>query len=186
MFMYNPETGYIANIDNTGPNHNESLGFDAEDLVIDFLNNQFPDLEIRHSTIEEDSGVRQITKGKQIDAVAYMGGLPAMVMQITTARDPKVRAEKMTQLKDHPFVRLDEMKPQDTSVPKVLISVGADSAEAYLKDRDFSKHPEIFDDILRGIVNSLNFDLIMTKNPKERTRVTDLLGVFGRKNVSNN
>jgi len=138
--MYNPENRYISSIDNINnsvPEIPKPLGFDAEDLVIDFLSSQFPNIEVRHSTQEEDSGVKQITKGKQIDAVAYMSGLPAMVMQITTARDPKVRSEKMSQLRDNPFVRLDEMKPQDPSVPKVLISVDANSTEAYLKDKDF-------------------------------------------------
>jgi hypothetical protein len=154
------------------------LGLKAEDVAINFLAEHFPNISIRHATEREDSGVKQIERGKQIDAVVYVGEKPAMAIQITTARDKAVRNEKMAQLRDRPFVRLDEMKPQDPSIPKVLVGLSPENVELFLSDNDYAKHPEILDEIMLGITNSLNFDLLISKNPADKERIKQLLEIF--------
>ena len=185
--MKSPENSYIQNIDKkSSPNSIPQLGLQAENVVIDFLRENFPNIKVRPATKDEDSGVKQIEKGKQIDAVAYIEEKPVMVMQITTARDSKIRGEKRTQMYDNPFVHLNEMKPQEGSIPKVLVYVDSKQAESFLNDHDFSNHIKILEDITRGIVNSLNFDLIMTKNPAEQDKVKILLDIFQMKRADQN
>ncbi len=179
--MASPENSYIRNIDNSNippQDIREGLGFDAEAVVLDFFNKNFEGLTVRASTGSEDSGVRQIEKGKQIDAVAYMNGESAMCMQITTARDPNIQKEKMRQLQENPFVRLSEMKPQDTSIPKVLIGLDPKEIEAFLSDHDFSMHPKISEKILKDTILSLKFDLSKTQNKKEQDKIKNLVAFF--------
>ena len=107
-----------------------------------------------------------------------------MVLQISTTGSFTGREEKKRQLKDRPFVRLGEMKPQEGSVPKVLVHLDQLHVKSFLKDNSFASHPEILDEIIRGIVNSLNFDLIMTKNPAEQEKVKVLLDIFQSKRAS--
>ena len=185
--MKSPENLYIQNIDKQPPEViNQSLGLRAEYVVIDCLKKHFPNIKVRLSTISEDSGLDQIEKGKRIDTVAYLENKPVMVMQITTTGNSRVKEKKLSQLKENPFVHLDEMKPQDGYIPRVLIGLDHARIQSFLHNPDFSSHPEILDDIMRGITNSLNFDLVMTKNPIELNRVKALLNIFETKTASQN
>ena len=186
--MKSPENSYIQNLDKQPPPEviNQSLGLKAEDVVIDFLREHFPDIKVRLSTAKEDSGLDQIEKGERIDTVAYLENKPVMVMQITTTGSSRVKGEKLSQLKENPFVHLDEMKPKDGYIPRILIGLDHARIQSFLHNPDFASHPEILDDIMRGIVNSLNFDLIMTRNPVEQNRVKTLLNLFETKKASQN
>ena len=143
--MKGPENLYVQNLDKQPPPEviNQSLGLQAEDVVIDFLREHFPNIKVRLSTVSEDSGLDQIEKGKRIDTVAYLEDKPAMVMQITTTGSSKVKSEKLTQLRENPFVRLDEMKLQDGAIPKVLVGLDHAHVKSFLGDHNFAKHPEI-------------------------------------------
>ncbi len=179
--MSSPENSYIRNIDSNDippQEFREGLGFDAESVVLDFFNKNFEGLTVRTSTESEDSGRQQIVKGRQIDAVAYMNGESAMCMQITTTGDSNRQKEKIRQLQENPFVRLSEMNPKDTSIPKVLIGLDPKEVEAFLSDHDFSLHPKITEKILADTVTSLRFDLTKTQNKKEQDKIKTLLAFF--------
>ena len=186
--MKGPEDQYIQNLDEQIPAGAgvDSVGFQAEDVVISFLTAHFPNISVRPATPEEDSGATQITKGKQVDAVVYLEDKPAMVIQITTAESPKGRNAKIAQMRDKPFVRLDEMGSRDSAVPKVLVHIHPNHVRSFLDSPDFTTHPEIVDEITRGIVNSLQFDLVTTHNPTQQNAVRTLLDIFDSKKASPN
>jgi hypothetical protein len=183
--MYNPENQYINNIDN---NQNdklpESIGFSAEDVVVNYFNT-FPGMSARMSTHDEDSGLKQIRAGAQIDAVIYEDDVAVLCAQITTARDPRVQKEKLLQLMERPFVKLSESRPKDPAVPKVLIGLDPDAVSNFLEDNDFSRHPEICSKILKDTLTGLNFDLSKTKNPEEQQRIKKLITTLSGKNTLN-
>jgi hypothetical protein len=178
--MYNPEDRYIRNLDVGALNQNDDLGKLAESVVIAFFNEHFPgQITIRPATEEEDSGLKQIVQGKQIDAVAYDAtGEATMCMQITTARDVRVRREKLKQLMERPFVSLAESR---NSVPKVLVNIDPIEVSSFLIDHDFSKHIHISEQILESTVQSLGFVLTRTQIPEERQKIRMLIDLFETK-----
>ena len=185
------EDAYVNNIDNAGaiPSVNgiDDIGMRAEDLVIEFFNDNFPgQFTVRPATPEEDSGVKQIRLGRKVDAVVNdETGKPIMCMQITTARDRKVVEEKMRELMSRPFIRLEEMTARDHAIPKVFIKMDPVEAGALLKDHDFSRHPKISEQILESVVNSLTFILAAKtdgiRGKEERDRVRVLLNIFEKR-----
>ncbi len=183
--MHSPENSYISNIDTGSTEKHElppDIGFLAEDVVSDFFNKNFEGINVRPATESEDSGTKQIVSGKQIDAVAYMDGHAAMCMQITTARDQKVIKEKMRQLAEKPFVRLDSMDAKDSAIPKVFIGLNPEEVSAFLKDHDFSAHPQITEKIIHDTLASLKFDLTQTKDKTEQDKIKKLIAFFGADN----
>lgn len=201
--MSSPEDAYIKNIDakaevetKAKPKAEDSIvgsppfkqgkddvGIPAQGLAIGFFNDNFNgEFTARHATPEEDSGVKQIERGKQIDAVIYdEENIPVMCAQITTARDEYVRREKVKQLLDRPFVRIKELKPQDLSLPKVLINMDPVEVGSLLDDHDPSRHPKIFEQIIKTTIESLKFVLTTTKYDKEQERIKKLIDIFEKK-----
>jgi hypothetical protein len=179
-----PESRYIRNND-TFPiprqGANEILARSAEKVVIGCLNENLKRMGIatRPATSTEDSGIMH-KGGKQIDAVLIEGSnkKPIMCVQITIATDSSVQMKKVTQLAEKPFVRLEEMKSQDTPIPKVVVGLNPGEIEAFLNDPYFLKHPRIWEKIKSDIIKSLLFVLNMTKNEKEKDRAREMLTLF--------
>lgn len=158
----------------------ESLGMMAEDVVIDFFNDNFPgQISVRPATAAEDSGLKHAPESKQIDAVVYSDkGEPIMCIQITTARDSAVRMKKMQQLIEKPFVRLDEMKANDKAIPKVLVYVDPSEVDSFLNDHDYLKHPKIAEQILQSATQCLKFVATKTKIKDEQVRISNLINIL--------
>ena len=179
----NPENQYIRNIDRSRlpPSLmiNESLAKSAEKVVVDYFNQNFngKGMRARLATPIEDSGIKR-EGGKQIDAVVYYAEKPVMCIQITTARDPSVREQKIRQLAENPFLRLEEMRREDMSIPKVVVGLNHEEVESFLSNPDFSKYPKISKKIMSDITKSLLFVLNITKNEKEKKEVKELLLVL--------
>ncbi len=178
----NIENSYIRNIDNNSnpaeSNEVGDIGFEAENAVVDLFQHEIPDLDARHTTPEEDRGFTGFDSGKTIDSVIYYESKPAAGLQITTATDSKARLKKLEELKAKPFLRLQEMKPNDISIPRVLVFVEAKEVASYLKDKDWAKHPKLLTQILGSFENSLKFSLLQTKNPKEQQLINGILGAL--------
>lgn len=179
----NPENYYIRKIDNQKlpPRMvvGEALAKEAEGVIIDCLGEKLKDrnVKVRPATPVEDSGHKD-EGGKQIDAVLNMDGKAGMCIQITTARDPIVQRKKLMQLKENPFVRLEEMKREETPIPKVVISINPEEILSFLNDHSFSKHPQIWAKIKSDVTNSLLYVLNITKDEKEKTKARELLALF--------
>ena len=67
------------------------------------------------------------------------------------------------------------MKPQDPSIPRVLVYVEAKDIIELTSDFDFSKPNQVGKQILESTISSLEFDLLNTKNPEEIKRLGLLL-----------
>jgi len=174
------ENRYINDLDYQKANINPEIGDQghaAEEVVAEFFRS-VPGMKVRPATEEEDSGKSQIVKDKAIDAVGYFEGKPALGLQITTATDSKVRDQKKTDLLNRPFIRLPEMNPSDTSMPRTLIFVDAKEIKGFLEDRNFANHPKLTEQIIEGNINSLRLDLMKTQNPKEIELINKLLILF--------
>ncbi|MSU45095.1 MAG: hypothetical protein EXS47_00460 [Candidatus Zambryskibacteria bacterium] len=164
--MGSPEGEYIHNLDSVRENNLAGQGFPAEDLTVDFFN--AIGFDTRLSTASEDSGTRDIGPKQTIDAVTYYEGRPAMGVQITTTSFRDVREKKLNEMRARPFVRLDEMKPTDPAIPRVLIYLDAKDVKNFGSDPDFKHHPKIADQILSSCILSLQFDSSQTKNHGEK------------------
>ncbi len=111
--------------------------------------------------------------------MGYFRGRPALGIQITTARDNKIKAEKYADLANRPFIRLPEMRPTDAAMFRSLVFLDApDDIQGFRKDRDFSKHPLLEKQILESSINSFKYTLTRTKNPKEKELIQTFLNVF--------
>ncbi len=165
------ENRYIESVDSSSI---PEQGLGAEDVVVDFFR-AFPNLDIRYATPLEDSGLKQIVQDKQLDAIVYREGHPAMGLQISTTASSKVKSEKLRQIQERPFVRLDEMKASDMAIPRALIFLDAGEVKGYRSDHDFDKHPKLKNQILDGAINSLRFDISQTKNPSEKAALESLI-----------
>ncbi|KKT00622.1 MAG: hypothetical protein UW07_C0021G0010 [Candidatus Nomurabacteria bacterium GW2011_GWF2_43_8] len=178
-----PESRYIRNIDaqRLPPQKTiEGLGKSAEGIVIDCMNEKLRDkgMTVRPATKFEDSGVKH-EGGKQVDAVVYyMGGKPAMCIQITTAQNQSFQMEKVKQLTEKPFVRLEEMKNGDVPIPKVVVGLNPKDVESFLNNPDFSQHPQIWEKISSNITECLQSVQNMTKYDKEKAKAQELLLIF--------
>jgi len=179
----NLENQYIRNIDRSklppSLRISEGLAKSAEKVVVDYFNESFKSkgIKARLATPIEDSGIKR-EGGKQIDAIVYHAEKPVMCIQITTARDPEVREKKIRQLAENPFIRLEEMRREDLSIPKVVVGLNHEEVESFLNHPDFSKYPQISKKILNDTNKSLLFVLSLTKNEKERQEIRELLLVL--------
>lgn len=174
------EERYIRQIDSTKAPPLEKVGNQgrpAEEAIIEFLKT-LPGITIRLSTSTEDSGLKQIGKDPAIDAVGYINGKPAFVLQITTATDSKARREKETDRLNRPFIRLPEMSRPDPAIPRLLIFIEAKEVAEFMKDRNFSKHPKLMKQIINGYINNLKLSQLQTKLPKEQTLINELLNLL--------
>lgn len=151
-------------------------GRPAENITSDFF--KASGFETRFSTEAEDEGRVDIGNKPTIDAIVYEKGKPIMSLQITTSEFQGIREKKMTEMKKKPFVRLDEMLSNDTSIPKILIYLDAKNVKTFDQEPDFSQHPEIAIQILDSSILSLKFDLSQTKNPLEQNAVQKLIEMF--------
>jgi hypothetical protein len=177
--MKSPEERYVKNIDTAKapPLEVGDQEKNAEQAVMNFFES-IPGMEMRFATSEEDSGKSQIVKDKAIDMVGYMGGKPAIGLQITTATDSVVRHRKTADLLDRPFIRLPEMNSSDTAIPRSLVFIDAAEVSAFLHDRDLGKHPKLIKQIIESNLSSLKLDLMKTQNPKEQELIQKLVSFF--------
>ncbi len=166
------------------PTHNKEvgdLGFEAENVVGLFWR-MIPDFKVRHSTKEEDAGIRKEEQRfgpvKMIDQVIYIKEKPSFSLQITTSTDSVTRNRKISELKNKPFIRLEEMKNDDVAIPRAVTFVKAENVAKFMKDRDFSKHPDLEREILNSTINSLKFIILQTQNPKEIERVASIIATL--------
>lgn len=157
----------------------EAWGKIAEEVIIEFLH-IISGMRVRHATPEEDSGKHMIIKDAAIDAVGYLDEIPAIGFQITTAISKGAREEKTRDLMARPFIRLPEMTPKDTAIPRVIVFVDREEIIGYISDHDLKKHPRIIDQVVESNINSLKLDLMKTKNPREQELIEKLMLVFTR------
>jgi len=151
------------------------LGQKGEEAVINFFRSISPRIEIRKSSSKEDAGRDATFSPKTIDSVVYIDGEPGLAPQISVSKNPKVRKEKFEQLKNRPFLRLDEMRNTDTAIPAGVI---------LLEQEDIEKGRPVDKQILQDTLNSLRFDLTQTKNPKEIDKVKKTIALF--ENIQSN
>ncbi len=172
-----PEASYINRIDR--PNYTPERtgkGMPAEELTLDFFG-QIPGMErSRFSTTSEDHGLD--IGGKELDIVAYRDQKPTLGIQVTTAIEKGQIAKKLKTIADHPYVRLDEMKPQDHGIPRVLIYLDAGEVDKFMKEKDFDKHPELALKIIGDVIKSLTFHLAKTKSAQEQQSLMELIDLF--------
>lgn len=81
----------------------------------------------------------------------------------------------MLEMMNQPFMRLEEMKKTDSAIPRVLVYLNREMAQAYKDQPDLSKSPEVVLQIIDGITKSLQFDLTKTKNPQEQLAIRALI-----------
>lgn len=171
----NIESHYVNNIDRPSDDEMVKNGLLAEELVLNTINHNFPGFDARLSSSSEDSGEKDIGPKQTIDAVAYLEGRPVMGIQITTSQDIKTQKIKMQELINHPFLRLDEMKPKDPAIPKVLVHLTRELVSSYKENPAVAKNPEVVIRVIDGIIRSLQFDLTKTKNPIEQIAIKKLI-----------
>lgn len=175
--MRGPEGEYIHNLDSNKENVLAGQGFPAEGITENFWNSM--GFYARPATDSEDSGVKDIGPRQTIDQVVYYNdGRPAMAPQITTSSFQSVREKKIKEMRDKPFVRLEEMKPNDPAIPKVLIYLDANDVKNFGSDPDFAHHPKIASQILNSCILSLQFDSSRTENPREKEAIAKLIGML--------
>ena len=166
-----------------GKSHNPENGRAAEETVINFFSSlNDPDIRVRPATPQEDSGyVGEGVGSKMIDVVVMQRDaesrreIPSMAIQVTTAQSQDIRLKKMEEMKNMPFMRLYDMKPQDTAVPRVVVFLDPGEVEKFQSDPSFERNPKLVEQIFAGVENSLAFDKLQTKNPKEQQRIDSLL-----------
>lgn len=165
------EERYISNIDRgkLPPPDLEAQGRQAEETVIEFLRERFPNMTVRKATPEEDEGVRKGDIGRKaiVDAVLYLEGKPVIGTQITSAENKAVQEEKLRLLRSDPFLRIPGMNVRDPGLARTVtfIDPRADRLEQAKQ-------------ILESNLNSLKFDLTQTKNPDEILRLKNLISMF--------
>ena len=167
------EENYIRNLDREPNNELAGQGFLAEDVVVDFFNTS--GFDTRLSTKTEDEGKIDIGPKQIIDAVVYHEGRPVMCTQITTSAVKGIREKKMAEMRQKPFLRLEEMKSSDSAIPKVLVYLDANKVKTFGDDPSFDHHPEVAIQILDGCILSLGFDLSQTKNPQQQQAIVQLV-----------
>src|SRR3989338_5143953 len=120
MRTNSPEQGYIHNLDRDKGERVVGQGFEAEKMVQAMFQKNFPNMEVRYSTDKEDSGFKgQGVGSKMVDVVVSekteRGTIPSMALQVTTNADKFAIEKKIKEMKDMPFVRLEEMSGDDVS-----------------------------------------------------------------------
>ena len=153
----------------------------AENVVIEFFKMNFPSMQVRKATAKEDAGQVGFGPAKTVDAVAYLDQKPAMALQVTSSTGEQFeeyRKKKLMELKNKPFLRLEEMSSHDVAIPRALVFVEPNELKKFIADHDFAKHPNLGKTILDSTLNSLKFDLLQTKNPKEIDRLRQLISLI--------
>ncbi len=175
--MPNPESYQPHNFEQTPKPEYQTKGMMAEELILNTINNNFKEFKARLSTLEEDSGRKDIGMRQTIDIVVYDHNTdrPVMALQVTCNNSKEKMQKKMRELMDHPFVRLPEMKSKDHAIPKGLIYIEEDKVDTYAGDPEFANSPEVLLRFIDGAVNSLKADLLLTKNPLEKKAIEDLI-----------
>lgn len=152
-------------------------GLPAEEFVARFYEG-IPGFKTRFSTTEEDKGP-EIGGGQTVDlVVSFPDGKPAFATQITTSALKGFMDKKIQEMRDHPFVRVEGMKSQDLSIPKILISLDAGQIKNFFLDPNMKKHPELSLKVINDHIKSLTFDLSQTKNPPQQEMVSELIHIF--------
>lgn len=132
----------------------------------------------RPATPEEDKG-REMGGRQTVDVVvSFKDGRPAFATQVTTNDSRDMMVKKIQEMREHPFLRLDEMRPQDLSVPKVLVFLDAKHVKFFFEDPLLRKHPELMLKIIDDHIRSLTFSLSQTKNPPQQDAVKELIRIF--------
>lgn len=170
------ENRYIGAMDADKTRKDRSVpeqGRPAEQLTSDFFTQS--GFDTRFTSESEDEGTTNIGSKKIIDAVVYRSELPVMALQITTSEFRSIREKKLAEIRNKPFIRLDEMKSKDVSIPRVLVYMDAARVKKFSNNPDFNQNPELSIQILDSTINSLKFDLLQTKNPLEQKAVKDLI-----------
>lgn len=178
--MGNPDLGYIPNIE-PRREQTSSTGKSAEETVINFFKQAFPNMEVRTATAKEDHGMDEFATGKAVDAIAYLDKKPALGLQITTTESQQFISKKINEMQKQPFLRLEEMKTADPAIPRALIYLDAKEVQEFSKDKNFDMHPKLGRQILDSTVKSLQFDLLKTSNQQEISRLQSLLQLIHSK-----
>jgi hypothetical protein len=167
------EERYIHNLDRERNREERTEGKEAEKIVLDLL--ESAGFETRFATPAEDEGFKDIGRKPMIDAVAYFEGKAVMGIQITTNSSRDMREKKFAEMREKPFIRLDEMNPKDLSIPRVLIYMEPAKVNKYKEKPDFNTNQELALQILDSVIISLKFDLTYTKDPHYQKSVNDLI-----------
>lgn len=170
------EGRYPQNLDRDFDKQERTEGKPAEEVVVNFF--KMSGFEARFASPLEDEGRVDIGRKQIIDAVAYLEGRPALGLQITTNDSKEVREKKLAEMRSKPFIRLDEMKSKDLSIPRVLVFLDGAKVNKFKQNPDYNSNPELALQILDSAINSLKFDLVQTKNPLEQKAVNQLLGMM--------
>jgi len=173
------ENRYVERIDRRRlANELGVQGFPAEEFVNIFYNT-IPGFQARFSTLDEDKGP-EVGGRQTVDlVVSFADGRPAFASQITTNNAEKgLIDKKKKEMRDRPFIRLNEMKNTDLSIPKVLVVPGARQVKDFFQDPDPAKHPELALKVIEDHLNSFRFDRMQTQNPLEQKAVDELIKIF--------
>ena len=176
-----PENQYIGNMDHRARvERDPNLDAKAEKRVRTFFNDQFPGTIARFATEEEDAGDRGPgLRGIATDVIVYTSEkghqIPAMAIQVTTATDHKVIMKKAMEMQNQPFVRLPEMKREQTALPRILIFLPREKLGDQGEANDLGSQRETSLQILYNTLNCLKYDLNKTALDSEREKITKLM-----------
>lgn len=178
MHPRGPEESYLRHIE--PPKRETGRGFEAEETVIEFFEQNFPNMQTRTSTPKEDAGhFGQGVESKAVDVVVSKKGerrdIPAMAIQVTTNDDRWAVEKKIKEMTQMPFVNLRESRLGDPSVPRILIFLKPEDVRDYAQDRIFDSHPNISQKILDDAEKSLKFSMSRTKDQKTKLHIGELL-----------
>lgn len=172
------ENRYIHRIDaKKSAGELRGQGIPAEKFVALFYD-RIPGLKVRFSTREEDKGP-EIGGRQTVDlVVSFSDGRLAFAPQVTSSIEKGVIEKKLKEIREHPFIRLNDMKPGDLAIPKVLISLDARQVKIFFGDPNPEKYPELYLKVIDDHIRSLTFNLSQTQNPLERNAVNKLIEIF--------
>lgn len=172
------EDSYVDRIDrHMGVGEVKGQGKPAEEFVARFYEG-ISGLKVRFSTPEEDKGP-EIGGRQTVDlVVSFADGRAAFATQITSSDQRGVMEKKIKEMRDHPFIRLDEMNPHEVSIPKVLVFLDAGQIKNFFNDPTMKKYPELPLKVIDDHIRSLIFDLSQTQNPPQQKAVKELIQIF--------
>jgi len=140
--------------------------------------NGIPELKARFATQKEDEGSENGGRQTVDLVVSFNDDKPAFAIQITSGVSKDIINKKLTEMRDHPFIRLESMKKGDSAIPKALVALDARQIKNFFENPDLSKHPELSLKVIDDILRSLAFDLTQTQLPLEKEAVSELIGIF--------
>ena len=152
-------------------------GKPAEQFIAMFYGG-LPGFQGREATPDEDKGKEK--GGRQtVDVVAlFKDGRPAFATQITTNDSKDMMIKKLQEMRDNPFIRLDDMRTQDVSIPKVLVVLDPKQVKSFFEDPLIRKHPELMLKVIEDHIRSFTYDLSQTKHPPQQEAVRELIRIF--------